>query len=173
MSEEIKKVKIVGTYIFSGQTIKLELLNQDYDDGLISGQGEDSRGNYKLSGGYGAITGFKLEYVNKHTIVFQGSANEKQHSEGTCKIENKNSGTYSLDLIDMPKENKTKKEPLKEIVAFANGRKMDIEVTIITPEKAKVKIPVRLDQTMGSLKDQILKIPKSTEVAKSRRSKKI
>ena len=47
-------------------------------------------------------------------------------------------------------------EEAKKMVSD-KGRKMDIHLEIVTPEKAIVRIPVRLDQTIGSIKETLAK----------------
>lgn len=161
MSQIAKYFKLTGYYDFFGKKEKVELQDLTFEDGILSGQGGDSRGFYKLSGGYKDIVNLKLEYINKHTLIFEGKNNEKNHSEGTWKIENSCTGKFSLDLKEMEVIDTTKKEiPKKEEKNFINGKRMNITVEIVTPEKALVKMDVRLDQTIGSLKQQIMKMPK-------------
>lgn len=93
-------------------------------------------------------------------LHFAGKSDDHGHAEGDWHIPDGLKGQFSLDLQqEPPTENMiaASQEIERQGLMTSTGRKLWIELKIVTPEQALVKIPARLDMTIEDLKAAIMK----------------
>lgn len=106
---------------------------------------------------------FTIDYGNSHIIHFSGESDDHSHAEGDWNIPHGLKGRFALDLQQEPPTQHmiaVSQEIEKQGLMTSTGRKLLMELKIVTPEQALVKIPARLDMTIEDLKIAIMESKK-------------